>query len=275
MLDFKRVVEKSKLYNFHSHTQFCDGRADMEQFVIEAIREGFSDYGFSPHSPIPFYSPCNMSKSDVDLYVAEFDRLRSLYGDRINLYLSMEIDYLNGDWGPSNVYFENLPLDYRIGSVHFIPSFDDREVYVDIDGHFDAFDAKMRQYFHDDIEAVVRSFYRQSNEMIEAGGFDIIGHFDKIGHNAGHFRTGIEEEPWYIALVEDIFDAIMDNHLIVEVNTKALSGHRRTFPNARFYELLRRYDAPVLVNSDAHFPDLINAGRESTLAALAECGVIQ
>ena len=34
----------------------------------------------------------------------------------------MEIDYLNDDWGPANDYFQSLPLDYRIGSVHFIPT---------------------------------------------------------------------------------------------------------------------------------------------------------
>ena len=119
MIDFDKIINTGNLYNFHSHTQFCDGHAPMEDFVKEAIAERFTDYGFSPHSPIPFESPCNMSMAAVDMYINEFYRLKNMYGDKINLYMSMEIDYLGTQWGPANEYFDTLPLDYRIGSVHF------------------------------------------------------------------------------------------------------------------------------------------------------------
>lgn len=273
MLDFQGIISKSNLYNFHSHTQFCDGRADMEDFVVEAIREGFTDYGFSPHSPIPIASPCNMSEENAERYVNEFNRLKDKYGDRINLYLSMEIDFLGAEWGPSNPYFDHFHLDYKIGSVHFIPSFADASQFIDIDGNFESFRTKMDKYFNNDIEAVVKSFYHSSMNMIDAGGFDVIGHFDKIGHNAGHFANGIENEKWYIDLVHKEFTSIMDNHLIIEVNTKALAEHGRTFPNERFYDLLKKYDAPLLINSDSHYPKLINAGRMETIEKLAKMGI--
>lgn len=273
MIDFDAIIKTTDLYNFHSHTQFCDGRASMEQFVIEAIAQGFTHYGFSPHSPIPFVSSCNMSREGALEYRAEVDRLREKYGDKIKLYLSMEIDYISPEWNASNPYFDEFAMDYRISAVHFIPSFDDAEKYIDIDGRYESFRQKMGVYFHDDIEAVVRSFYSQSMDMIEYGGFDIIGHFDKIGHNAGHYRPGIEEEEWYQSLVELEFEAIMDNRLIIEVNTKSLAQHGRTFPNRHLWHLLSRYKSPLLVNSDAHYPDLINAGRMETIASLAELGL--
>lgn len=273
MLDFKSIVKRTDLYNFHSHTQFCDGRANMEDFVKEAIMEGFSDYGFSPHSPIPATSPCNMSNENAEKYIAEFRRLKEKYGNRINLYLSMEIDYLDKDWGPSNKFYDQYPLDYKIGSVHFIPSFDNTKQFIDIDGDFESFNRKMSDYFHDDIEAVVRSFYKSSMDMIEAGGFDVIGHFDKIGHNASHYSNGIEDEKWYMELVYNEFTSIMDNNLIIEVNTKALAEHHRTFPNEKFYEWLKKYDAPLLINSDSHYPKLINAGRIETMEKLAKMGI--
>lgn len=269
MIDFREITKSSKLYNFHSHTQFCDGRASMEQFVTAAIEQGFTHYGFTPHSPVPIASPCNMKAEDVPAYIDEFRRLKNLYGNRISLYLSMEIDYLGPQWGASNNYFASLPLDYRLSSVHFIPSITDSNEMVDVDGNFLSFRKKMGTYFCNDIEAVVRSFYAQSLAMIESGGFDVVGHFDKIGHNAGHFRMGIEQEPWYVQLVERTFEAIMDHHLIIEINTKALRDHCRTFPNEHFYHLLRRYHAPLLINSDAHYPELINAGREETMSLLA------
>ncbi|MEG2218293.1 MAG: histidinol-phosphatase [Muribaculaceae bacterium] len=265
MFDFNKICAQFTLYNFHSHTQFCDGHACMEDFVKEAISENFTHYGFSPHSPIPFESPCNMNNDDVTSYFDEVNRLKNEYGSKINLYGAMEIDYIDENWGPSSHYFETLPLDYKIGSVHFIPS--DNE-YVDIDGRFESFKIKMDKYFNNDIKSVVEGFYSQSIKMIEAGGFDIIGHFDKIGHNAGHFRQGIEKEPWYEVLVLRTLDAIKERKLIVEINTKAWDDHNRFFPNQRYFDLLKKYEVPLLINSDAHFPLLINSGRDDAMNLL-------
>ena len=44
----------NNLTNYHSHTSFCDGKAPMESFIEEAIREGFTSYGVSSHAPLPF-----------------------------------------------------------------------------------------------------------------------------------------------------------------------------------------------------------------------------
>lgn len=265
MIDFKEITKDTHLYNFHSHTQFCDGRAAMAEFAQAAARSGFRHYGFSPHSPVPIQSPCNMSFEQVEEYLAEFRRLKSEYAGELNLYCSMEIDYLGSEWGPSNPYFTSLPLDYRIGSVHFIPS---SQGMIDVDGRFESFKGKMERYFDNDIEAVVRSFYAQTNDMISAGGFDIIGHFDKIGHNADHFLPGIESEKWYVNLVNDTIDNIIGSGVAVEINTKALADHHRFFPAPAYWKRLIDSGVTIVVNSDAHYPELINAGREEAIGML-------
>ncbi len=259
------TLADSRRYNMHSHTQFCDGRAVMEDFVVEAVRQGFSHYGFSPHSPIPIDSPCNMKQADVPVYVAEYNRLKTMYSDKIRLYASMEIDYLGDEWGPSSPYFQELPLDYRIGSVHFIPS---DYGYIDVDGCFSDFKVKMQRYFHDDIRYVVETFYYQSMCMLEAGGFDVIGHFDKIGHNSAHYRDGIEQEAWYRKLVYDTMDMIVEKGVIVEINTKAWTEHNRMFPGKSWIPYLLQHDVPIIVNSDAHYPHLIDASRDIAFSLL-------
>lgn len=258
-MDILHEIGGSRRYNFHSHTQFCDGRAPMEEFVKEAVTRGFTHYGFSPHSPVICGSPCNMAKENVPLYIEEIDRLRSEWGGKIKLYASMEIDYLGDEWGPSNTYFDSIPLDYRIGSVHFIPS---ESGYVDVDGRAENFKAKVDLIFRKDIRHVVESYYRQSVKMVEAGGFDIIGHFDKIGLNASSYKSDIEQETWYRRLVQDLMDLIISKGLIVEINTKAWSEHKRMFPDVKHFEYLRQNQVPVIVNSDAHFPHLIDASRD-------------
>ena len=65
-----------------------------------------------------------------------------------------------------------------------------------------------------------------------------------------------------------LFEAIMDNHLIIEVNTKAFVEHNRFFPNLQYFDLLKKSGATLLINSDAHYPNLINSGRLEALKLL-------
>jgi len=268
MTTFHEIITRlgnGRRYNFHSHTQFCDGRAQMTAFAAAAAEAGFTDYGFSPHSPVPITSPCNMLADNVPVYLNEVRRMNDRYGNRTRFYASMEIDYLGPEWGPGHEYFQTLPLDYRIGSVHFVPS---NEGLVDIDGRFENFQKKMARYFNNDIRKVVELFYRQSMAMVEAGGFDIIGHLDKIGHNAGTFQPGIEDEPWYRALADELVEAVIAKKLTVEINTKAWREHRRMFPAPRLLRRLVETGTTIVVNSDAHVPALIDASRNEAFAML-------
>ena len=268
MIDIIHITQETDLYNLHTHTQFCDGHATMEEFVTEAISQGFTHLGFTPHSPVSVESPVNMSRERVQEYFDEVARLRRLYGDKINIYASMEIDYVSVGDGPANDYFQQLPLDYRIGSVHFIPAINDPSEMVDIDGKFPAFKVRMGQYFDGDIEYVVRTFFAQMMAMVDEGGFEIVGHMDKIGFNASQYLDGIDEESWYDKLVIDLFENIMDHHLIIEVNTKAWLQRNRFYPNLKYFGMLKHFNAPVIVNSDAHYPTLLNNGRMEALKLL-------
>lgn len=271
-MDIKNIVNSTKLYNFHSHTQFCDGRANMVDIVNAAIDAGLQHLGFTPHSPIPVESPCNMKAIDVDTYINEFNRLKSEYSDRINLYMSMEIDYLGEQWNAANAYFSSLPLDYRLSSIHFIPSQDG--TLIDVDGSAARFIENVHKHFHSDIRYVVDTFYQHTLDMIELGGFDIIGHFDKIGWNASSFQPGIEDENWYRKHIDNVIDALKSSGIVVEINTKAwlppvgcsaetaATYDSRLFPSPTVIRRLRDVDVTLAVNSDVHYTERITAGRD-------------
>ena len=269
MFDFQKITRETDLYNLHTHTQYCDGHATIEEFVTEALAQGFTHLGFTPHSPISVDSPCNMNRDQVQEYFDEVERLRRAYGDSIHIYNAMEIDYVSVGDGPASDYFKSLPLDYRIGSVHFIPAIDNPSEMVDIDGKFQAFKQRMTKHFADNIEYVVRTFFAQMMAMVDEGGFDIVGHMDKIGFNASEYCMDIDEESWYDKLVIDLFENIMDHHLTIEINTKAWLQHNRFYPNLKYFGMLKRFNAPVIVNSDAHYPTLLNNGRMDALKLLS------
>ena len=227
--------------NYHSHSLYCDGRAGMEDFVRFAVSRGFTSYGFSSHAPLPFPTAWTMEWDRMDDYLAEFRRLKEKYAGRIELYLGLEIDYLNEESHPAIDRFRRLPLDCRLGSVHL----------------------------RDD---AVRLYYERSRRMVELGGFDIVGHADKVHYNAACCRPGILDEPWYDRLVCDYFAEIARRGYQMEINTKAYEELGVFYPDVRYFPLLRELGVRMQVNSDAHYPERIASGMPEAFRALRRAG---
>lgn len=256
--------------NYHSHSLYCDGRAGMEDFVRFALSSGFTSYGFSSHAPLPFPTAWTMEWDRMDDYLAEFRRLKEKYAGRIELYLGLEIDYLNEESHPAIDCFRRLPLDYRIGSVHLL--YDDEGRVVDADLPADKFRQMVDRHFHGDVERVVRLYYERSRRMVELDGFDIVGHADKVHYNAACCRPGILDEPWYDRLVCDYFAEIARRGYQMEINTKAYEELGVFYPDVRYFPLLRELGVRVQVNSDAHYPERIASGMSEAFRALRRAG---
>lgn len=267
-MNLKEILSITTQYNFHTHTQFCDGRDTMESIARAACDSGMKYLGFTPHSPIDIPSPCNMSREDVNKYMCEVDRLsREL---PISIYTGMEIDFLSPSHGPAGHYYEDLGLDFCIGSVHFIP--DPNGEYVDIDGSSERFARNMHSHFRDDLRYVVETFYNQSGEMLATGKFDILGHFDKVAQNASVFETDLEQQGWYNDLIDDYIKQIVSSDVIVEINTKARESSGRFFPHERYWRSLIDSGVTLAVNSDAHYFSRITAGRAEAFEILKTLG---
>lgn len=261
--------------NYHSHCTFCDGRSTPEDFVKFAISHGFRAYGFSSHSPLPFETFWNMSKNDMPEYLAEINRLKVKYADRLEIYTSLEIDYLDETYNPSIAYFQELPLDYRIGSIHFLPLSEhlSEDNTVCIDGAFADYQKSVDRYFEGDISKLVARYFDSTLKMIEAGGIDIVGHLDKIYMN-GHKYEGFSfEADWYQKPFKAVLDLIAQKGLMVEVNTKNLKKQQQLFPRKEYLGLLKEMNIPMMVNSDCHYPDLVNDGRAEAFELLKDIGV--
>lgn len=263
-----------QLSNYHSHCTFCDGRSIPEDFIKFALSHDFRAYGFSSHSPLPFETFWNMPKDDMSDYLTEIERLKKKYGDRIEIYVGLEIDYLDATYNASIPYFRELPLDYRIGSIHYLPVSSElvEKNMVCIDGSFREYAHSVNRYFEGDIRLLVKRFFETTLRMVEAGGIDIVGHVDKIYMNGQKFEDFCFEEDWYRKPLLDCLDLIAEKGLMVEVNTKNLQKKQELYPHFQYLAQLRKRNIPVMVNSDCHYPDLVNDGREKAFALLKEAG---
>lgn len=270
------ILPENSNYNYHSHTEFCDGRASMREMAAAAADAGMEIWGISPHSPIATKSKCNMTRKSVPLYLEEAARLQEEYEDRMKILISMEVDFLSPDFGPHLDFFQKLPLDYIIGSVHFVPNQDG--IPLDCDGSFERFFKYLKDGFGGDLRYLVEKFFEQELLMIERGGFHILGHFDKIAGNASKADPTIEQQGWYLALIDDVIRMTKEKDLIIEINTKSIFDKGRFFPAENLWPKLvdsskgekmsSLLNRGILINSDAHYPDKVNNGRHEAFTAL-------
>lgn len=258
MIDVRSIIAAGDRYNLHSHTEYCDGRVPMDSIIDAAVSHGFTTWGFSPHSPLPIESPCNMSAADVAVYLDRIDVLRRQYPD-ITILAGMEADYLDDNNGPGDDKTRDYGLDYVIGSVHFVPG--RNGVPYDIDGSSERFQERLKTVFGGDLDYVVRTFWQQTMRMIHAGGFDIIGHIDKIAMNAAAVRPRLEVEPEYRSMAAAAVDAAIKAGVAIEINTKQRLTKRRFFPHPRHWARIARSGVPMPINSDAHTVEGVDSYR--------------
>lgn len=260
------------LSNYHSHSTFCDGRGSMEDFVKFAVAKGVRNYGFSAHSPLPFTTFWNMKLDDLPEYKEEFQRLKRKYASDIELFLGLEADYIHGYFEIQQHLYPTDDFDYLIGSIHYMDALPGGGFWC-IDGNFRDFYAGLKVLFDGEIRPAVERFFDMTESMVEKGGFDIVGHFDKIALNASKCADFDITDSWYTNRVGEVLTLIKQKGLIVEINTKSLREKGFTYPDMQFFPLLKELEIPVTVNSDCHYPTTILDGYELVFEALKKAGI--
>ncbi|MDR3652691.1 MAG: histidinol-phosphatase [Paludibacter sp.] len=257
--------------NYHSHCIFCDGRSSMEDFVKFAIAKNVRKYGFSSHAPLPFLTKWTMLEDDFADYQTEFFRLKRKYENVIELYFGLEVDYIDNCSNVHNTFFEDKIFDYLIGSIHYLDKLSENN-YWTIDGDFKEFDKGLNILYGGDIRLAVNRFYEISSLMIQNGGFDIVGHFDKISLHISHYKNFNPNDKWYENLVGEVLQLIKEKGMILEINTKSMTEKGITYPHRQFYSLIKQLDIPIMVNSDCHYPTNVIDGFEATYKDLKATG---
>lgn len=252
------IICGTRAYNLHTHTQFCDGHNTISQMCASALGAGVQHLGFTPHSPVHVASPCNMALANLPAYHTNILQARHEFPS-LNILMGMEIDFFDSPHHRQNLRAIDIPLDYVISSVHFIP--DKNGDFVDIDGSAERFSQTLRTRFDSNLEHVVDNFFDASEAMVRQGGFDIIGHFDKIAMNATTINQQLELTPHYRQRMQHLIGLIARAGIIVEINTKHFEKSGRFFPDKAVWRQLRDLNIPLAINSDAHWSDKITASR--------------
>ena len=219
--------------DIHNHTTRCNhAEGTVDAYIQKAIKLGIDVYGFSEHAPMDFDPHYRLAFEEMEAYTDDILSAKARYKNEISILLGYEVDYLPGHM---NEKVLNAPVDYLIGSVHFIDkwSFDNPEF---IGG-----------WENKDIDEIWQAYFEATEAMAKSGKFDIVGHLDLIKV----FKFMPKKDVRLLA--KEALQAIKRSNMVLEVNT---SGLRKPigelYPSRALLAEAYALDMPITFSSDAH-----------------------
>lgn len=249
------------LYDYHIHTFRC-GHAvgTVEEYVESARKKGLLEMGFSDHLPM-YWLPEEMRDpglampwSELEIYIEEVQRAQRDNPD-FSIKLGVEADYIPGYEKQLAQIISSLPLDYVLGSVHYLGdwAFDDP--------------ATIGNYKDYDITDLYQRYFQAVIQAASSGLFDIISHPDLIKKFGFKPNLPLKDLYGQTASILKQFD------LCIDVNA---AGWRypcqELYPAPEFLEVCCAKGVPVTLGSDAHKPEQVSQGLDRAVELLKAIG---
>ena len=224
--------------DYHMHSSFSDGRSAPEDYIAPALAAGISEIGFSEHLTLfKELEEWNMNPLNINNYINYIENIRN-NTNNLKIKTGLEVDFIEGKENEIRDFLSSLPLDYIIGSVHYLG-----ERTVDFGPEF---------YEGKSIDSLFESYFNSVCTAIASGLFDIIGHCDLI--RIYGYKPSSDPEPLYRHLAK----TMKKYNVVFEVNTNGRNRPLADFyPDRRFLSIFREEEVPVCVNSDAHMPSRV------------------
>lgn len=253
---------------FHSHNFFCDGKNSIDEMIQSAVNMNVTHFGVSSHAPLKFINKWSMNYDDLQNYSHEIDLAKHTLANKIQIYKSLEIDYIPNSSYSFKYFNDLLNLDYTIGSIHLVLNKENKKLWF-IDGDKSKCHENFKIIFNGNIRLAISSYYNQMREMIITQKPNIVGHIDKVAMNtAGAFFS--QTDDWYIEEVGKTLDVLKEYGSIMEVNARGLYKNtwHTSFPSPKILELAFSKNIPIIITTDAHnTSEILAKYRETTIIA--------
>ncbi len=240
------------MVDYHTHSILSDGKDSYEEMVQGAIAKGLDEIGFSDHvclKPVDW----GIRLEDIPVMTGQILSLKQKYEEQIKIRYGIEMDYFPGRESELKSLIDEIPVDYVIGSVHFIG-----------DWNFDNDQSFYGKWSNDKLYEKYFGLIRQT---AESGLFDIIGHLDIIKKFRVYPETNQD------ILFEETIKVIKAYNLVVELNTGGMDRPCAEFtPSPRLLELCYKHQVPVTLSSDAHSAIHIARHYETAVEQLTQIG---
>lgn len=230
--------------NYHTHTARCKhAQGTDEEYVIAAIQAGFSEIGFSDHTPWPYrtqgyHSRIRMELNEFENYCQSILALKAKYQNQIIIHLGLECEYFEEymDWLKG--LLEKGIIEYAIFGNHY----DHSDEYRDVN------------YFGNckHTKKGLKSYTDQLIRGMESGLFHVVAHPDLFCRADASFDENCRESAIIICQRAKELD------IALEFNLSGLAYGKRTgypgYPHPEFWKIAAQMQNKVIIGLDAHQP---------------------
>lgn len=225
--------------NYHTHTTRCNHASGSdEEYVLNAIKGGFTQLGFSDHTPWKFdttyVSHMRMNLNEFTDYKQSILALKEKYKDLIDIKIGLECEYFRRYMPWLEKFIEDEELDYVILGNHYFETEELRIYYGTKCNNLDI----LKDYVHTCIEGM------------QTGVYAYLAHPDLYMRSRDTWDKDCE---W---AAETICKAAKENDFILEFNLAGLQMSRQlkryTYPHPEFWKIAAKYGCKVIIGVDAH-----------------------
>ncbi|MDR1133808.1 MAG: histidinol-phosphatase HisJ family protein [Synergistaceae bacterium] len=244
-------------YDSHVHSENSkDGVPSVDAICARAVSMGLSGVAITDHA-------------DVDMGQAELEVLKKLeddvsaarekYGGRLEISMGVELGEGNHVPALAEKITSRDSLDFVIGSMHRQR---EREDYYYLD------------YERENLDDLMRGYYRELREVVRGGCFDVVGHINyQVRYMSAATRARFDVSLYYDALREILEDVARAGKGI-EINTSGLwRGVGFTIPTLEVVKMFRDAGGEIVTTgSDAHRTEHIGLRLGGALECLRAAG---
>ena len=221
------------LASYHNHTPLCNhADGSEEEYVLHAIKHGYSVFGFSDHAPHLFseaLSASRMTPDEISVYAERVLSLKHKYRDFIDVRLGLELEYYPYYHKKDMELYRRAGIEYLILGQHLI-GYREPGVY----NNSFAETPKNENY---------TEYVNQCIEALGTGNFCYFAHPDVFRYR-GDLDFYREESDRLILAAKSL-------DIPLEVNMYGLVDGRH-YPNPAFWDRVSRLGAKVILGRDAH-----------------------
>ncbi len=263
--------------DYHVHTDFSDDSVyEMEKVIKDAIEQGLEEICFTEHVDYGIKKdwdepgemvyraggpgePATEPLANVDYpkYYAEFNRLKGIYGNRINLKFGLEFGMQAHTIEKYEKLFSRYAFDFIILSVHQV---EDKEFWPQ-DFQRGRTQKEYNERYYEEMLHLVKNYHNYS----------VLGHMDLI---CRYDKAGIYPFEKLKPILTEILKIVIADGKGIEINT---SYHRYVLkdltPSRDILRLYRELGGRIItIGSDSHKPAHLGAYIDEAKEELRKLG---
>ena len=262
----------TSLHGGHSG-EYCDhASGKLDDFVQQAIRSGFTHYGFSEHMPRTRWqdlypeerqlgrTPDNL-QSMFESYIREARSLQQYYSSQLQILVGMETEVISQNWDDIKLLRKKFELDYLVGSVHFVQG-------ISIDYNESQF--AQAENILGGTEQVFCAYFDIQYQLMQHIQPEVIGHFDLIRL----FRPDFPMTPSIWKRVQRNVEYAISYGALFEVNARAYKNRLiEPYPQKNILQHILEMNGKLTLGDDSHRPEEVGYSFDRVFEFLRHEGV--